>query len=256
VLTVADDRHRLVAALRAARERAYPDGEYIEQESFMRATEIRALADRAGIAPGVSVLDLCCGVAGPGRFITGETGCAYLGVDRSASAIEIAESGARGLACRFRVADVPPVPSGPFGVVLLLETMLAFEHKGPLVEDIARALEPGGRFAFTLEAGAPLNGEERDAMPNADTVWPTPLAGVREMLSEAGLVVVWEADHTEQHCEIAESLHDAFAAEAARIAAGIGNTALDNLLAAHRLWSAWMRAGRIRKLAVVAERVA
>ena len=56
----------------------------------MRAGEIRALADQAGIAPGVSVLDLCCGIAGPGRFITRELGCAYLGVDLSSSALGIA----------------------------------------------------------------------------------------------------------------------------------------------------------------------
>ena len=58
----------------------------------MRAGEIRALAVQAGIAPGVSVLDLCCGVAGPGRFITRELGCSYLGVDSSADAVDIARS--------------------------------------------------------------------------------------------------------------------------------------------------------------------
>ena len=63
----------------------------------MCAGEIRALAEAAGIAPGVSVLDLCCGVAGPGRFVTGELGCGYLGVDYSASAIGIARRGARDL---------------------------------------------------------------------------------------------------------------------------------------------------------------
>ena len=95
-----DERAPFVEALRRAREAAYAPGEYVEQESFMRAGEIRALAERAGIAPGVSVLDLCCGVAGPGRFITRELGCRYLGADSSASAIEIARSRAAGLPCR------------------------------------------------------------------------------------------------------------------------------------------------------------
>ena len=63
----------------------------------MRAGEIRALAERAGIAPGVSVLDLCCGVAGPGRFLTRELGCNYVGVDSSASAVGIARE--RAAAC-------------------------------------------------------------------------------------------------------------------------------------------------------------
>ena len=143
----------------------------------MRAAEIRALAERAGIAPGVSVLDLCCGIAGPGRFITRELGCSYLGVDSSASAIDIARERAGDLPCRFEVARIPPLPPGPFDVVLLLETMLAFPDKETLLEEISRALRPGGRFAFTLEEGLPLTEAERERMPDADTVWLTPLRG-------------------------------------------------------------------------------
>jgi len=56
-------------ALERARMSAYPRGEYVEQESFMRGSEILAMARHAGVAPGIAVLDLCCGVAGPGRFI-------------------------------------------------------------------------------------------------------------------------------------------------------------------------------------------
>src|SRR4051812_28898395 len=96
-------------ALRQASAAAHPPGEFVEQESFMSATEIRALAQRAGVAPGVSVLDLCCGVAGPGRLITRELGCAYLGVDSRPAAIEIARERAGDLPCRFEVARIPPV---------------------------------------------------------------------------------------------------------------------------------------------------
>ena len=74
-----DERAPFVQALQRARVSAYAPGEFVEQESFMRAAEIRALAVQAGIAPGVSVLDLCCGVAGPGRFITRELGCTLSG---------------------------------------------------------------------------------------------------------------------------------------------------------------------------------
>src|SRR5205823_7065708 len=151
-----DERAPFVTALRQARMSAYPPGEFVEQESFMRASEIRELAERAGIAPGVSVLDLCCGIAGPGRYITRELGCTYLGVDLSSSAIDIARESAGDLQCRFEVARIPPIPAGPFDVVLLLETMLAFREKEELFREISAALTPGGRFAFTLEEGPPL----------------------------------------------------------------------------------------------------
>jgi hypothetical protein len=67
-----DDRARFDRALHHARVTAYAPGEFVGQESFMTAGEIRALAMQAGVGPGVTVLDLCCGVAGPGRFLTRE----------------------------------------------------------------------------------------------------------------------------------------------------------------------------------------
>jgi SAM-dependent methyltransferase len=250
-----DERAPFAQALRRAREAAYAPGDYVEQESFMRAGEIRALAERAGIAPGVSVLDLCCGVAGPGRFVTRELGCAYLGVDSSQSAIEIARVGARGLPCRFEVAEVvPPLPAGTFDVVLLLETMLAFADKETLLRGISGALAAGGRFAFTLEEGLPLTESDRVRMPDADTVWLTPLEEMCTLLKRVGLVVRWQDDWSRSHREMADSLLDAFAADATAIASQIGRRALDELLAAHRLWSDWLETGRVRKIAFVAEK--
>jgi SAM-dependent methyltransferase len=249
-----DERAPFVRALQRARVGAYAPGEFIEQESFMRADEVLALARHAGIDRGVSVLDLCCGIGGPGTFITGELGCGYLGVDYSADAIEIARRRAGDLPCRFEVARIPPLPPGPFDVVLLLETMLAFAEKEPLLRQISRALTAGGRFACTFEAGPPLSEAERERMPDADTVH---LVQVDEMLScldRVGLVVRWQEDCSRPHAAIAESLTEAFAADAVDIAAEIGDQALEELLSAHRLWSEWLRAGRVRKIALVAEK--
>jgi SAM-dependent methyltransferase len=248
-----DERAPFDRALRRAREAGYAPGEFVGQESFMTAGEIRALAARAGVAPGVAVLDVCCGIAGPGRYLTRETGCEYLGVDASASAVALARSRARDLPCRFAVAPVPPLPHGGFEVVLLLEAMLAFEDKDALVREVAAALRPGGRFAFTFEEGAPLTAAERPAMPDADTVWLTPLAELTGALERAGLAVTSVEDHSRAHRATAQSLTRAYAADATRIAAQVGRRALDELLAAHRLWVDWLDAGRVRKLALVAQ---
>jgi SAM-dependent methyltransferase len=249
-----DSRAAFDRALHCARVSAYAPGEFVGQESFMAAGEIRALALRAGIGPGVTVLDLCCGVAGPGRFLTRELDCDYLGVDASASAVAIARGRAGDLPCRFSTATVPPLPDGSFDVVLMLETMLAFEDKHPLVCEIAAALRPGGRLAFTLEEGSPLTTAERAAMPDADTVWPITLDAMVASLERAGLVVRWQEDNTHAHRATAQALADAFAADAKRIAAQIGRRALDELIAAHRLWVEWLDHARVRKLALVAER--
>jgi SAM-dependent methyltransferase len=249
-----DDRAPFVRALQRARDAAYAPGEFVEQESFMRAAEIRALAGRAGIAPGVSVLDLCCGIAGPGRLIARELGCTYLGVDSSSSAVDIARERAAGLLCRFEVARIPPLPQGPFDVVLLFETILAFPEKEALLEEVSRALRPAGRFAFTLEEGRPLTEAERERMPDAATVWLTPLQEMLTLLQRVGLRVRWHEDYSRSHRAVADSLLDAFAADATAVAGQIGRRALEELLAAHRLWSDWLREGRVRKIAFVAEK--
>ena len=250
-----DERRLLVEALRRGQETAFGPDEFVEQESFVRASEVAALAERAGVGPGVSVLDLCCGVGGPGRLLMRKLGCEYLGVDSSASAIDIAAKRTGGLKCRLEARRVPPLPPERFDVVLLLETLLAFRDKAALLEEVARALGAGGRFAFTLEEGAPLTELERRRMPAADTVWLTPLDQMHTLLERAGLAVRWEEDWSESHREIAAALLNAYTADSSAIAARIGRQPLDELLAAHRLWADWLAAGRVRKFALVAERV-
>src|SRR5205085_2684717 len=173
---------------------AYPADEYVGQESFMQAAEIRRLAHQARVGPGVSVLDLCCGVAGPGRMFTAESGCHYLGVDHSASALATARELAGKLPCRFEQVHLPPLPEGRFEVVFLLETMLAFPDKNALTSEVARVLEPGGRFAFTVEEGRPLTQQERARMPAADTVWPIELEELAGGLHYAGLDGHWRQE--------------------------------------------------------------
>jgi SAM-dependent methyltransferase len=220
----------------------------------MRAAEIRRLAHQARVGPGVPVLDLCCGVAGPGRMITAESGCRYLGVDQSATALATARQLAGELPCRFEQAHLPPLPEGRFDVVLLLETMLAFPDKEVLVGEVARVLEPGRRFAFTVEEGPPLTQEERARMPGADTVWPVELAKLTGLLRNAGLAVTWQQEYSSAHHAIATALFRCYRADSAQIAGQIGSQATAELITAHQLWSDWLGSGRVRKFAMVAEK--
>jgi phosphatidylglycerophosphate synthase len=234
-------RRRHDAATRVAREAAYGPGEFVGQESFVRASEVLAIATKAGVGPGVRVLDVCCGVGGPGIHVVRSVGGQYLGVDRSPSAVAVARRRAGGLDCRFAVATVPPLPAGTFDVVLLLETMLAFRDKDALLGAVADALTPGGRFAFTAEVGRPLTPAERAAMPAADTVWPVPQRRLEDVLDRHGLRVVWCDDHTAAHRDVAATLAATYTDP--------------GLVTSHALWRDWLATGRIRKIAVVAERV-
>jgi hypothetical protein len=91
-------------------------------------------------------------------------------------------------------------------------------------------------------------------MPAADTVWLTPLDEMYTLLSQAGFGVRWEEEWSESHGEVAAALAEAYAADSEAIAARIGRRALEELLAAHQLWSDWLATGRARKFALVAER--
>jgi SAM-dependent methyltransferase len=249
-----DQRAPILTALERARAAAFPGGEYMGQESFMHAGEVRTLAHRAGIGRGVSVLDLCCGVAGPGRMIAAESGCRYLGVDHSASALAIARQLAWDLPCRFEQAHIPPLPEGRFEVVLLLETMLAFPDKDALADEVARVLEPGGRFAFTVEEGRRLTEQERALMPGADSVWPIQLTRLTGILREAGLTVTWRREYSSSHQATAAALLRCYRADSLQIAAEIGTRATADLITSHLLWSDWLGSGRVRKFAMVAEK--
>ncbi len=222
----------------------------------MTAGEIIALARRAGVGPGVSVLDVCCGAAGPGLSITRELGCTYLGVDANPASVAVARDRARaaGLAARFEVARIPPLPRGRFDVVLLLETMLAFRDKQRVLREVATALPVGGRFAFTVEEGAPLTDAERNRMPEADTVWPIPLPELLSSLEAVGLHIRWRADWSRSHAATVGALVEAYAATASRAGTAVPGSLVE-LLASHRLWSDWLHQGRMRKLAFVVERI-
>ena len=252
-----DDRAAVGDALWLARSAAFPPGEFVGQESFVTAGEVLELARRAGIGPGVRVLDLCCGLAGPGLLVTRELGCAYVGVDASAAAVDAARLRARaaGLVADFRMGTIPPVTVGRFDVVLLIEALLAFRDKPALLREVASVLPVGGRFACTVEEGRPLTTAERAAMPGSDTVWPTRLTGLRADLNRAGMRVRWCVETSRTHRAVVDALVDAYAAAAPDLVGVVGADAVDRLVTSHRLWSRWLRDGRVRKFAVVAEKV-
>ena len=160
--------------------------------------------------------------------------------------VTVAGDGERGLAALQKSA---------YDVVLLLETLLAFREKTRLLAEVAGVLEAGGRFAFTFEEGEPLTDAERAVMPHADTVWLTPLPELMCQLESTGFRVRWLADCSEAHHATADSLLNAYSADAREIVTQLGRPAFDDLLDAHVLWSAWLKIGRVRKFAVVAEKL-
>jgi hypothetical protein len=132
--------------------------------------------------------------------------------------------------------------------------MLAFPDKRVLVGEVERVLEPGGRFAFTVEEGRPLTQQERVRMPGADTVWLIELAELTGLLRETGLTEIWRQEYSSSHHATARALLRCYRADAPQIAGQIGTRATAELITAHQLWSDWLGSGRVRKFAIVAEK--
>jgi sarcosine/dimethylglycine N-methyltransferase len=253
-------RPRLVAALCPAHFQAHREGEYVGQESFMSACEILDLARAAGVDSRTRVLDLCCGSGGPALHLARQTACQIVGVDRSSEATYLARTSAehQGLDRRatFIAAEAlcPPIDADSFDVVLLYETMLAFEDKRRLVRVVRKLLRPGGRFGLTLEEGRPLSSAERRRIPEGEEVWLTLESEFRELLEATGFRIRWAEDHTAAHAEVARRLAAAFRRDRVSIIEALGPQTSNELVMAHERWAEWLSARRVRKLTVVAQR--
>ena len=100
-----------------------------------------------------------------------------------------------------------------------------------------------------------MTDSERAAMPAWETVWPVPLDELVAGLESAGMQVDWLQECTAGHRAVVDGLLSAYRRSSAEIRATGGTEVLDGLVASHRLWRDWLGEGRIRKFAVVAERV-
>ncbi len=102
----------------------------------------------------------------------------------------------------------------PFDVVMLLETMLAFPEKAPLLREISGRWPLAGGSRSPWKRACPSPSPSERPCRTADTVWLIPLPEMLSCLERAGLVVRWQEDWSRPHRAMADSLLDAFAGDA------------------------------------------
>ncbi len=169
------DRHYgaddISARILAALTRAGKDPERLTRSDLTPFDEFhgggiastRELARFAGIASGMHVLDVGCGIGGPARTLAEEFGCHVTGVDLTAEFVRAAEMLTARLGmqdrCSFRLGSATALPcaDAQFDCVWSQNMLMNVADKGAFFSEVARVLAPGGRFAF--EAVLEGNGE-------------------------------------------------------------------------------------------------
>ncbi len=125
------------------------------------------LAAEGLLAPDTDVVDFGCGFGRVAAALAGRCR-SVLGVDVSAKMIAEAQARYGALpGVRFAVTDGRAIPHGPFGLVLLADTMpyvVAAGFADELVASAAASLRPGGALAvLNLSYGRDPGADEADA---------------------------------------------------------------------------------------------
>lgn len=113
-----------------------------------------ALAEQLGLAPGMHVLDIGCGIGGAARYLATTYRCRVTGIDLTAEYVAAATELTRrcGLAARvdFRVASATALPFAEksFDAVTLLHVGMNVADKAKVFAEVRRVLKPDGVFGL------------------------------------------------------------------------------------------------------------
>jgi SAM-dependent methyltransferase len=164
----------------------------------------REHAERAGIKPGMYVLEIGCGLGGASRYLAAECDCRVAAIDLTPNFVEAARilTARCGLAdlIEFRQANALAVPfrDGVVDHVWSYAVTMNIADKERLGREIARVLKPGGRFSCN-EIAQGLGGAPVFPLPWATDQKSSFLASpeaMRAALEAGGLSIVEQVDVT------------------------------------------------------------
>jgi SAM-dependent methyltransferase len=161
---------------------------------------VSAVAEIAAPGAGERVLDVGCGIGGPGRVLAERFGCRVLGVDVVPARVGVARDLTErcGLAGRieYRVADATalPAPDAAFAQAWMLDASVHVRDKRRLFAELARVVAPAGLLVLHDQMG-PLPPAMRPLRRQAPWHAP-PLAALIRRLEAAGFRLLRWRDTT------------------------------------------------------------
>ncbi|SVA05520.1 uncharacterized protein METZ01_LOCUS58374 [marine metagenome] len=126
-----------------------------DQDHFGGLAATDALARHAKINQSTHVLDLCCGLGGPARYLAYHHGCRVTGVDmntdRLAGAVRLTERTKLQDRVLFHHANAlqTGLADETFDVIVSQEAFCHIPNKKTLITECVRLLKPGGRIVYT-----------------------------------------------------------------------------------------------------------
>ena len=126
-----------------------------DQDHFGGLAATDALALHAKINESTHVLDLCCGLGGPARYLAYHYGCRVTGVDmntdRLAGAVRLTERTKLQDRVLFHHANAlqTGLADETFDVIVSQEAFCHIPNKKTLITECVRLLRPGGRIVYT-----------------------------------------------------------------------------------------------------------
>jgi SAM-dependent methyltransferase len=165
---------------------------------------LEVLADVVGEygtpSSGDVVLDLGCGIGGPGRFLADRFGCSVLGVDLLPLRVKVAEAltAMTGMQDRvsYQIDDATELDlaNTSFAQVWMLDVGMHIRDKRALFGEVARVLTPGGLMVMHDQTG-PLPPAMRPVMRQAPYIAPS-LPQLIRYVEDAGLRMLTWRDTT------------------------------------------------------------
>lgn len=152
---ILDAIHDALVAMGKDMEHLVPSDLAPVDEFHIRGREATLeLADRAGLTPGLRVLDVGCGLGGSTRYLAAERECHATGIDLTKEYVEVASALAKLVGLEEEVdfhhgsALDLPFDDGAFDAVWTEHAQMNIEDKDTFYSECFRVLKPGGRLVF------------------------------------------------------------------------------------------------------------
>lgn len=206
-----------------------------DQDHYGGTAAVDRLITQAEVVAADQVIDICCGLGGPARYIAWKTGCQVTGLDLTASRVEGADelTEVAGLAghVRFRQGNALSMPfdDASFTLAIGQEAFAHIPDKPTLVDEIARVLRPHGRLVFSdILSRSPLAADDArglfDGMRFSEIATET---DYRSWLQAVGMTAIRVVDLSEEWTRILVGRHVMYRSMQAETVARLGQAHFD-----------------------------